>query len=138
MRRDERGSMAIELLMLTPVLVAAILLIAAGERLVDARGQTNQAAYAAARAASLTTNQEAAVDAGTRAARDSMAQRGDACKTLSVHVDAGQFTPGGNVRATVTCVADLSDVVGLGLGLPGSKSFTFTAVVPLETHRSIP
>jgi Flp pilus assembly protein TadG len=126
--------MAIEVVVLTPLLVAAIMVIAAGGRYVDARGQVNGAAYAAARAASLTRNQEAAVQAGTQAAEQSMSRRGLACANLTVAVDAADFNPGGDVRATVTCVADLSDVVGVG-GIPGSKTFTFTAVVPLEEHR---
>jgi Flp pilus assembly protein TadG len=137
MRHDERGVMAIEVMILTPALVAAIMVIAAGGRYVDARGQVNSAAYAAARAASLTTNQEAAVQAGTKAADQSMSQRGLACASLMVSVDAADFDPGGDVRATVTCVADLSDVVGVG-AIPGSKTFTFTAVVPLEQHREFP
>lgn len=126
--------MAIEVVILTPALVAAIMVIAAGGRYVDARGQVNNAAYVAARAASLTTNQEAAVQAGTQAAAQSMDKRGLACASLTVNVDAADFNPGGDVRATVTCVADLSDVVGVGK-IPGSKTFTFTAVVPLEEHR---
>lgn len=134
--RDERGVMAIEVVILTPMLIAAIMVIAAGARYVEARGQVNDAAYAAARAASLTTNQGAAVHAGTLAARDTMTQRGPACADLSVRVDAGDFQPGGNVTATVTCVADLSDLAGFGL--PGHKRFIYTAVVPLGEQRSIP
>lgn len=134
--RNERGAMAIELVLLTPALVAAIMMIAGGARYVDARGQANSAAHAAARAASLTTNQEAAVAAGEAAADQSMAQRGHACASLDVDIDAGEFEPGGSVRATVTCTSDLSDLVGFGL--PGSKTFTFTAVAPLERHRDFP
>ncbi|WP_041546425.1 MULTISPECIES: TadE/TadG family type IV pilus assembly protein [unclassified Nocardioides] len=129
--------MAIEVVILTPALVAAIMVIAGGARYVDARGQVNGAAYAAARAASLTTNQEAAVQAGTKAAEQSMSRRGLACASLLVSVDAGDFNPGGDVSATVTCVADLSDVAGVG-AIPGSKTFRFTAVVPLEEHRDFP
>ena len=131
--RGERGSMSIELVLLTPVLVACILVIAAGARYVDARGQTASAAFAAARAASLTSDQAAAVAAGRAAASRSRASRGRACVRLDVHVDAAAFQPGGQLRATVTCVADLSDLSGLGL--PGHKTFTCTAVVPLEEHR---
>lgn len=128
--------MAIEVVILTPLLVAAIMVVVAGSRYVQAGSQVNDAAYAAARAASLTTNQQAAVQAGTRAARVSMSTRGPACADLTVHVDAHDFQPGGDVTATVTCVADLSDISGLGL--PGHKTFTQTAVVPLDEHRSIP
>lgn len=132
-RRDERGSMSIEMVILAPVLVACILAIAAGARYVDARGQTSSAAFAAARAASLTSDQEAAVAAGRQAATRSLADRGQACARLWVTIDAGEFHPGGSLRATVTCVADLSDLTGFGL--PGTKSFTSTAVVPIEEHR---
>ena len=132
-QRCERGSMSIEMVLLTPALVAAILVIAAGARYVDARGQTSSAAFAAARAASLTTDAQAAVAAGRRAAERSLADRGQACSRLSVRIDAGAFQPGGQMRATVTCVADLSDLSGLGL--PGHTSLTSTAVVPIEEHR---
>lgn len=133
--QDERGVMAIEVVILTPLLVAAIMVIAAGARYVDARGQVNDAAFAAARAASLTTNQDAAREAGIQAARDAMADRGKACATLTVHVDAGDFEPGGDVTARVTCEADLSDVAGFGL--PGHQTFTFSAVAPIDSHRSL-
>ena len=125
--------MSLELVVLTPSLIACILTIAAGARYVDASGQTSSAAYAAARAASLTSNQLAAVSAGRDAAARSLGDRGRACSRLTVTVEAGEFRPGGEVRATVTCVADLADVTGFGL--PGSKAFMSTAVVPIEEHR---
>ena len=65
-----------------------------------------------------------------------MAERGHACAHMKVNIDAGHFAPGGSVRATVSCTSDLSDLVGFGL--PGSTTFRFTAVAPLEKHRSIP
>ncbi len=125
--------MSIEMVLLIPALVACILAVAAGARYVDARAQTSSAAFVAARAASLTQNQEAAVAAGREAASRSLAERGQACARLTVRIDAGEFHPGGQLRATVTCVADLSDLTGFGL--PGHKSFTSTAVVPIEEHR---
>ena len=128
--------MAIELVLLTPALVACIMVIAGGARYVEARGQTNSAAFAAARAASLTTNQEAAIAAGRKAAARSLAERGHACSDLDVEIDAHDFRRGGNVRASVTCIADLSDLAGFGL--PGHKTFTSTATVPLELHRDLP
>ena len=125
--------MAIELVLLTPALVACILLIAAGARYVAARGETTDAAYSAARAGSLTTSQDAAVQAARGAATRALADRGRSCTHLTVAIDAGDFRPGGHVRATVTCTADLADLTGLGL--PGQHSFTATAVVPLERYR---
>jgi len=133
--RNQTGCMSIEMVLITPALVACILSIAGGARYVDARGQASSAAFAAARAASLTSNQEAAVAAGHRAASRSMAERGLACTRLTVAIDAGEFRPGGHLRATVTCLADLSDLSGFGL--PGHKTFTSTAVVPIEKFRVI-
>ena len=125
--------MALEMVLLTPALVASILMIAAGGRYVEARGQTSSAAFAAGRAASLTSSHGAAVAAGRAAATRSLADRGRSCTRLTVRIDTGNFHPGGQLRAMVTCVTDLSDLSGLGL--PGSKEFTATAVVPIEEHR---
>lgn len=135
-QRDDRGAMAIEIVLLTPALIAAIMVIAGGARYVDARGQTNSAAFAAARAASLTSNQQEAVAAGRAAAEDSLAERGHACVELGVDINAHDFVPGGSIRVTVTCVTDLTDLAGFGL--PGRKVFTGTATVPLELHRDLP
>ncbi|WP_310961353.1 TadE/TadG family type IV pilus assembly protein [Nocardioides terrisoli] len=134
-RRSENGSMSIELVLLTPILVAAILVIAAGARYVDARGQSNAAAYAAARAASLTQDSSAASAAGEAAARRSFAEHGRSCAHLTVRIDTHAFRPGGHIQALVTCTADLSDITGFGL--PGHRDFTASAVVPIEQHRTL-
>jgi Flp pilus assembly protein TadG len=134
--RSQRGSMAVEVVLLTPVLVGCVLTIAGGARYVDARNQVDSAAHIAARAASLTAGPEAAADAGQAAAHDALAQRGRACTALDIHVDTSDFQPGGTIKATVTCTTDLSDVVGYGL--PGFRTFTATATVPIEFHRTAP
>ena len=125
--------MSLELVLLVPVLVGAILVIAAGARLVDARGHVGTAAAAAARAASLESNAGSAVAAGERAGSLALSDGGPGCGDLLIRLDTRAFRPGGYVRATVTCVADLSDVAGFGI--PGSKTFTATSVVPIEAHR---
>ena len=134
-RRTDRGSMSVELVVLTPVLVGCILAIAAGARFVEAADQVDAAAAVAARAASLEGNAASAGAAGRSAAQRSLAERGRSCVHLTVDVDPGAFEAGGVVRVTVTCRADLSDLTGFGL--PGSRSFTATSVVPLEAHRVI-
>ena len=132
-RRDQRGVLSVELVLLTPVLMGAILTIIGAFRYVEARDQVSSVANIAGRAASLSDNQGDAVAEGQRAARQALGERGESCAVLRVDVAAGGFKPGGNIRVTVTCVADLSDVVGFGL--PGSRTFTSTAVVPIESHR---
>lgn len=133
-RRGQAGFMSIEMVLLTPVLVAAIIIIVAAARFVDARDQVSDAAYAAARAASL--SQPGGADtAAQQAASAALAQRGKSCSTLQVHVNTANYTGGGNVRVRIQCVADLSDMVGFGL--PGHKTFTGNAVVPIDVHRVI-
>jgi len=134
--RGERGATAVELVMMASLLMGFIMSVVGAGRLVDARGQVNDAAYAAARAASLESNLDAAREAGTKAARESLADRGKACTTLTVSLAGTDFRTAGHVNAEVTCQADLGDVVGFGL--PGTKSFTATAVVPIEQYRTIP
>lgn len=137
-RRDknESGSSAVELVLMVPVMMTLVLSVVAGGRYVDSRGQVNDAAYAAARAASLAPTLDSARQAGQQAAQESLADRGKACTTLTVSFAGTDFTTGGYVTAEVTCHADLSDVVGFGL--PGAKSFTATAVVPIEQARRLP
>lgn len=125
--------MAVELVMFAPLLLGAIMIIIAASRYVEATDQVSAAAYTAARAASLTTDAATAGQQGQSAAGHALADRGMSCAHLEVHVDTSGFTAGGAVRVTVTCLADLSDVVGFGI--PGHKSFTTSAVVPIENHR---
>ena len=132
-RRDARGFMAVELVMMTPLLLAAIMTIVGASRYVEARDQVSAAAYTAGRAASLTSDTADAHHQGQAAAAAALADRGRSCATLRVRLDTAGFTPGGTVRVTVTCIADLSDVVGFGI--PGHHRFTTTAVVPIDAHR---
>lgn len=134
--RDERGYTTVELLAMTTVLVGMITVVVGGGRIVDSNSQVDDAAYAAARAASLETSFEAAQIAGRDAAKDSLADRGKACTQLTVSFAGTDFRTSGQVTARVTCHANLSDVVGFGL--PGAKSFTATAVVPIEQYRRLP
>lgn len=136
-RRDhpdgQRGSMSIELVLITPVLVGLVLTVAGAARYVEARNQVNAASYAAARAASLEATKPEAIAAGEQAADRALEDRGRSCATLEVTVQTSDFQAGGAMRVTVTCTADLSDVVGFGL--PGAKKFTHTAIVPIEETR---
>lgn len=127
--------MAVELMMLVPFLMAMVAVVVAGARYVDARGQVNDAAYAAARAASLQPSMAAAVPAGHQAAQASLAERGRACVSMEVSFAGTDFQRGGHVQVQVNCHANLSDVAGFGI--PGAKTFTANAVVPIESFRDL-
>lgn len=128
----DRGAIAVELVLVAPVLIALLLLVVGLGRIAHTRGEVDGAASDAARTASLALTPTEAQRTGDAAAR-SYLDAGD-CQSLDVHVDTAQFRPGGEVVARVRCVASLA---GLGLaGFPGSRTFTATARAPIETYRS--
>lgn len=128
----DRGSVAVEVVLVAPLLIVLLLLVAGLGRIAHTRGQVDGAAADAARTASLQRDPAAAQRAGQDAARAYLGPR--ACRSLDVVIDTASFGPGGQVTAQVHCIASLA---GLGLsGLPGSRSFTATAVAPLDTYRS--
>ena len=133
--RAERGSTALELTLLAPVLLAVLMLVVGLGRMAHARQQVESIAADAARAASLARDPAASRDEARTAAELSRDDADLSCVTLDVHVDTGDYRPGGTIRVVVTCTADLSDVAVSGL--PGHRTFTATAVAPLENFRSM-
>ena len=137
-RRDERGSASVEMLIMATAAMGLVLVVVASGRYADGAAQANDAAYAAARAASLEPGQGQAISAGQQAASEALAERGKSCQNLSVSFAGSDFTPGGQVVAEVSCTVSLVDTGGLGrtLGLDPKRSFTERAVVPIENYRS--
>lgn len=133
-RKDERGVTAVEFVLITPVLIAALLLTVGLARMAHARQQVESLAATAARAASLERNTAQSAARGIQMAKLSAGSRGLSCTPLTVHVDVSSYEPGGVVTATVSCEIQLSDVAMVGF--PGSRTFTATSVVPIETYRA--
>lgn len=134
-QRDERGSLTVELVLLTPLLLAFLLLVVGLGRLAETRGLVNGAARDAARAASLTRTPEAAAVAAQHAATVDLAGAGLHCTSLRVSTDTSRFQPGGQVRVTIACTADLQNLTGIGL--PTSKTLRASSAAPLEIYRGI-
>lgn len=127
------GLAALELAILTPVLIAMLLLVVGLGRVSHGRQLVDQAAAAAARAAALTNAPGPASAAAQQAAADALNQAGVSCGQLHVDVNTGAFYPGGFVDVTVRCTANLS---GLALaGLPGAVTLSVTSRSVLEAHR---
>jgi Flp pilus assembly protein TadG len=127
----DRGSVAVEVVLVAPLLIVLLVLVAGLGRIAHARGEVDGAAADAARSASLQRTPDAAQRAGEEAARAYLGPR--ACRQLDVTIDTARLQPGGDVAARVQCEASLA---GLGVsGLPGSRSFTATAVAPIDTYR---
>lgn len=133
-RRDDRGSTTLEFVIAAPVLIMFILFIVGLGRMSLASQRVDAAAYEAARAASLQRAEGAATADGRAAADRVLSDRGMSCSSVDVSVDVSSYQPGGEVRASVTCVTRLADVAMAGF--PGSKTFRADAVVPIEQYRA--
>ncbi|MGF1662532.1 MAG: TadE/TadG family type IV pilus assembly protein [Kineosporiaceae bacterium] len=130
-RPHDTGSMAVELVLLAPLLVAFLMLVAAFARYVAVEGEVEAAAREAARAASLERSAPAAAGAARTAAAATLPPGAD----CTAPVMGGSFTEGGVVTVALVCRVDLSDL-GL-LGLPGSVAVDATSAAPLETYRRV-
>jgi len=143
-RIRERGAVAAQAAAMTSLLAVVMLLVLFTGRLVAANSSVQAAAHEAARAASLTGSATDAEAAAWATAEANLNTGGRTCRTLTVTgellqahaggwVSVPDFEPGVWVSVTVTCTADFSDMVLLGV--PGSRSFTATAIEVVDTYR---
>lgn len=134
---NERGSNAAEIVIIAPVIAMLILVLVAGGRTALADNATQSAAFAAARAASLSRDTTSATSNADDAARRAMTQAGINCTTLTVTVDAsGLNVPlgtTGEVSASINCDVNLSDITLPGI--PGSRTMTSSAASPVDAYR---
>lgn len=133
--RRDRGTSALELVLITPLVIVALMLLAGVGQVVLARQDIGHAAAAAARAASLTSRPADAVAAGRAAALDTLERAGLACVHADVRIDVTAFRPDGVVTATVTCTSDLSRLTPSGL--PDQVTSSATSRAPLEPFREL-
>ena len=132
---SQRGAAAVELVLVTPVLIVLLLFVVAGGRIADARAQVDAAARDAARAGTLARSAAGAEREGTTAAEARLHDAGVECRSLVVQVDATGFAAGGTVAATVTYTVDLGDLTLLAV--PGARSITATAAEPVDLYRGV-
>jgi Flp pilus assembly protein TadG len=135
-RSGERGSLALELVVLTPVLVLTLWLLGVVSlRAMVAHAQVDQAARDAARAASIARSPGTARQAATAAAAGSLQQARRTCQTVQITTSLERFRPGGTVQVTVACTIRLRD---LGLLLaPGSRTTRASYAAPVDLHRGL-
>jgi len=128
-RRDERGSMAVEVVILAPVLVAFVMLVVAGGRYVAVQGDMQAAARDAARAAAFEDTRGQA----EQAARSTVAASLDG-SDCSVGFTA-DWRPDGSVSVELRCRVPYDDL-GL-IGLPGSVTIDTESHVRLDPYRRL-
>ena len=136
-RRDERGSAAIEAAIGVPAFALIVGLIIFGGRTATTHEALQSAAADAARSASLARDAEVARVEAREAATSSITNQKIGCSAVEVAVDTSDFNkqPGvpGSVDVTVSCRLDLSDLAIPGV--PGSRVMRATMSSPLDTWR---
>lgn len=134
--RGDRGAFAaLELVILTPFVIIMVLVVVAFGRVERGRELVDQAAAAAARAGSLSTNPIIAQQAAQQAAEQTLRDGGMSCSSVKAQLDTSRFYPGGQVTANVSCVTSLSDLTVSGL--PGSQTLTANSTSILEHYRPL-
>lgn len=137
-RRSESGAISLETAFATPLLIAVLLMTVAAGRVAMAHNTVDNAAWAAARAASLERTSGAASSAARATAAAHLDEKGLMCSSQNVQVNtAGFASPPGtpaSVTVRVTCTIPLGDLSVPGLG--GSRTITSQlAPSSIDTYR---
>ena len=114
--RPDNGSVAVEVVLVTPALVVLLLFVVLGGRLTGAQSRVRHAAASAARAASLRGSPGTAAADAVAAARADLERAGIECDGAPAVEVSGTLEPGTRVTVTVRCQVPLRDLGLLGLG----------------------
>ncbi len=126
----EAGSMAVEVVVLAPVLIAVMLLVVGFGRYVDRRGDVEALARDAVRAASFQRDEGSALVAAQQITGGVALPDGVSCSAPAL---SGAFAAGQTITITLQCQVSYA---GLGFaGLPGSATITGSSSAPLDTLR---
>ncbi|MEV4611255.1 TadE/TadG family type IV pilus assembly protein [Kitasatospora sp. NPDC049258] len=132
---SDRGSVAVEVALLAPVLVAFVLLVVAAGRVQTTAGVVDAAARAAARAASLARDEDGGRQAAVDAATAMLDERQVRCTVDGDHLLAYRdlTTPTGTVRtvtASISCDVPLGQLMYVDR-VPGKTTVVgqFTSVI---------
>lgn len=134
---DQRGSAALELVVLVPAIMLILGLLLAGGRVWFVRAAVTDAAESAARAASLARSPQQAVIAARSVVDASVSDSDLHCSSVDLQVSTGAFAvPVGqpaSITSEVTCIATFGDI--FLPGMPGSMTIRATGQSALDTHR---
>ncbi len=133
--RSDRGSVAVELTLLTPLLLLLLVFVVALGRLAEARQQVDDAAAQAARAATVAASVSEASGTAQQVASASLTSDRITCSHLSVVTNTSSFVPGGIVQVQVICSVSLQNLSLLHL--PGTETVSGSATSPDDRFRSV-
>ena len=128
----DRGSMAIEMVFLAPIVLLLSLLVVAAGRYADMHGRVDGISRDAVRAASIQRDSSDAGAAAQQAADDAQPSgSGVTCRPI---VLTGDFAPGQTISVSISCTIRLSD---LGLpGMPGTVEIQGKSSAPIDLYRA--
>jgi Flp pilus assembly protein TadG len=133
--RKEEGQAIAELVIVAPVLLLVIVLMISLGRIDSAQGDVESAARAGVQAAVVQDNPNDAQAQAVAAVASTLGTTGLTCPSPQVSTNTSDFTPGGSVSVTVTCVTSLADVSVPGV--PGTKTLSATSVAPIDPYRAV-
>lgn len=133
--RAEGGNAAVELVMVTPVLVLLIAVIVATGRIVSTKSALESVAREAARTASGSIDSPSAGAAARQRAEQVAQGLGLDARRLETAVEAGDFARGAPLTVEVSYKVSLGDLPAFGL-VPGSFPLSARHVELIEKYGS--
>ncbi len=132
---QSRGSAAVELAVLAPLLMLFIVFIVMLGRLAAAKSEVVAAARSGAQAAVLWGTPGQATWAADASIALELGQHHVRCRSANVRVDTSDLRPGGAVRVSVSCTISMAQLAMPGM--PGSKTVAASVVAPVGMYRSV-
>lgn len=134
-RRDESGSLAVEMAMVAPGILLIFALIFAYGRAAQVNGTLESGTRDAARSVTLARSYDEALDRANAVLLDAIKDSPQSCQdSLDLRI-VGDYEPGEPVTVRATCTYQLSD---LGLpGAPGTLTAESSFTSMLDPYRGI-
>lgn len=132
MMREQRGSMAVETVILTPVFVLLLIFVSYVSRVVVAQHELNRAADVAARAASQVRS-TSMTSRGKESASSSIRENRSHCLNFSAEVSRRSIAEIIHVEVRTSCRVDVFGLSLLGIRSP-ELTATSTEVVDVYRH----
>lgn len=129
LRGDDRGSVAVELVILAPLFGLLLLAVVAVGRVQNGRADVEAAARMAARELSIARDPTGQLDTAEQAAAATLNVGSPSCRTMSFTAAVGAH----QIDVTVACRTDLQDASLLPL--PGTMTISASASEVRDVHR---
>ncbi len=132
---SERGSAAVEALLVAPVLLVLVALLVGGGQITSDQAAVRAVARESGRMAVTASTPSEAVELGEARGGEVAAGYGLDASRLGVSINTGSFERGSDVEVGVTYTVELSSLPAFGL-LPGSARLTATHTEPIDRYMS--